>query len=209
MITRPPPRVNPRDTRFREVHGSPAAGPAGGILRRPRRSAEEVRVERRLSLAPARPHRPLLGRRFPTSEQIAPHRPPDTYHQVFMLQLLMRFMAAGTDLPLSTAHGVAMFVAAGSQPGLTGGRPVYGISLDLNLVVALWMAGAVLLVPLVGLSVRFGLVPLLDAVTRLRSVRATGETDPQVQERLARLETRLARACAELAELSSREPSLR
>ncbi|MBA4158868.1 MAG: hypothetical protein H0X65_15520 [Gemmatimonadetes bacterium] len=86
-----------------------------------------------------------------------------------------------------------------------------GLNLDLNLVVALWMGGAVLMVPFLGLTARFGLVPLLDAVTRMRAARSVHALDEdQVEERFARLESRLARVCETVAALvDDREPSLR
>lgn len=71
-----------------------------------------------------------------------------------------------------------------------------GISADLVLVVAIWMGGAIVMVPLVGLTIRFAVVPLLHSVARLREGRKAAACDPEVGARLIRLEDRVT----ELAE---------
>jgi hypothetical protein len=67
------------------------------------------------------------------------------------------------------------------------------MEINLTLVAAIWMGGLLLLVPLLGLVARFGIVPVLDAVARLRRA---GEGE----EATARLE-RLERSVAALLEL--------
>jgi hypothetical protein len=42
--------------------------------------------------------------------------------------------------------------------------------LDLTMLAAIWMASAVVMVPLLGLTIRFAIVPLLEAITRARQV---------------------------------------
>lgn len=76
-----------------------------------------------------------------------------------------------------------------------------GISADFVLVVAIWMGGAILMVPLVGLTIRLAVVPLLDSVARLRERREAAEWDEEVGQRLIRLEDRLD----EMAEAATTE----
>ncbi len=79
---------------------------------------------------------------------------------------------------------------------------------DVNLTVlaALWMGGSVLLVPLAGLTARFGLKPVLDSVAR---VRAAGRGDFAALERrfevLERGLDELTRAVDRLADESCRD----
>lgn len=65
-------------------------------------------------------------------------------------------------------------------------------NLDLNFLFGLWMAGAVIMVPLIAATVRFALVPLLDAVTRMRAVQTARRSEHETEERFVRLERRLA-----------------
>ncbi len=67
-----------------------------------------------------------------------------------------------------------------------------GINLDLYTIIGLWMAGAVLMVPLVALSVRFALVPLLDAIARFRTAQLARSWEDHANVRFARLERRVA-----------------
>lgn len=85
-----------------------------------------------------------------------------------------------------------------------------GMNVDLTTIVAIWLGAAVLIIPLLGLTARFGLVPILDAVTRMRGSRPAAGLDEETERRFAGLEARLSRACQQIAELSSQgEPSLR
>jgi hypothetical protein len=79
---------------------------------------------------------------------------------------------------------------------------VNAISADLVLVVAIWMGGAIVMVPMVGLTIRFAVVPLLHSVARLRERREAAEWDEEVGARLVRLEDRVSR----LAETVMTEP---
>ena len=42
--------------------------------------------------------------------------------------------------------------------------------IDLTTLAALWMACALVMVPVLGLTIRFAIVPLLEAITRARQV---------------------------------------
>ena len=42
--------------------------------------------------------------------------------------------------------------------------------IDLTTLAALWMASALVMVPLLALTIRFAVVPLLEAITRARQV---------------------------------------
>ena len=42
--------------------------------------------------------------------------------------------------------------------------------IDLNTLVALWIASSLVMVPLLALTIRFAVVPLLEAITRARQV---------------------------------------
>lgn len=79
------------------------------------------------------------------------------------------------------------------------------IEFDIVTVVAIWMGGVILLVPLMALTARFGIAPLLDAVARLRAAgsggaeRGYGEMD----ERFATLEARVVALSRAVARLES------
>jgi hypothetical protein len=64
---------------------------------------------------------------------------------------------------------------------------MHGFTIDLVRVAEIWMGGVVLLVPLLGLTARLGVVPVLDAVARVRGTRGERE----MEERLTRIEERL------------------
>jgi hypothetical protein len=68
---------------------------------------------------------------------------------------------------------------------------MYGFHIDLNVVAAIWMVGALTMVPLLGLMIRFALVPLLAAITRARQVELRGRRDEALAMRFAALEARL------------------
>ena len=42
--------------------------------------------------------------------------------------------------------------------------------LDLTTLAALWMASSLVMVPLLALTIRFAIIPLLEAITRARRV---------------------------------------
>jgi hypothetical protein len=75
-----------------------------------------------------------------------------------------------------------------------------GLAIDLVRAAEVWMGGVLLLVPLLGLTARLGVVPVLDAVARLRGAREERETE----ERLTRIEERLD-ALLSMLDLSSGE----
>jgi hypothetical protein len=75
--------------------------------------------------------------------------------------------------------------------------------LDLPTVLALWIAGAVLIIPLAGMAARWGLAPVLHAVARVR------RGAPREVEELRGEVRALAAAVDRLADALEREPALR
>ena len=73
-------------------------------------------------------------------------------------------------------------------------------SIDLAIVLVLWITGAVLIFPLAGLAARFGLVPVLHAVAR---VRRPGADDEELDDRLAGMEVELRALTAAVERLSA------
>lgn len=79
------------------------------------------------------------------------------------------------------------------------------VEFDITTVVAIWMGGVIVLVPLMGLMARFGLAPVIDAVGRMRaSALSSGSVaEDELDGRFERLEARvieLARAVERLEE---------
>lgn len=62
------------------------------------------------------------------------------------------------------------------------------LNVDLTAMLAIWIVGVLLLVPVAGLAARLGLKPVLDSVAR---VRAAGRADPELEERFAGVERQL------------------
>jgi hypothetical protein len=75
--------------------------------------------------------------------------------------------------------------------------------LDLANVLALWILGALLIVPLAGLAARWGIAPVLHAVARVR------RGAPRDQDELRGEVRALADAVDRLAAALEREPALR
>ncbi|MQA91993.1 MAG: hypothetical protein GEU90_17515 [Gemmatimonas sp.] len=72
-----------------------------------------------------------------------------------------------------------------------------GVTIDLTAVAAIWIGGVLVLIPLTALLLRYGVIPLLEAVTEYRRHRAdkSGELDRRMrvlEERLRKLESRQA-----------------
>lgn len=88
------------------------------------------------------------------------------------------------------------------------------IEFDFATVVAIWMVGVIVLVPLLGLMARYGIAPVIEAVARMRAAgpAACGGADGEaMDERLARLEERvmmLTRAVARLEAESERHATV-
>lgn len=59
---------------------------------------------------------------------------------------------------------------------------------DLVAALTVWIVAVVALVPLAGLTARFGLKPVLDSVARLR---AAGRGAPDADERFTRMEEQM------------------
>ncbi len=62
------------------------------------------------------------------------------------------------------------------------------VQINLAAVVAIWMAGSVVLVLALAFAARFALKPVLDSVARLREVRVS-----ELEQRFTRLERRVER----------------
>ena len=62
---------------------------------------------------------------------------------------------------------------------------------DITLIAVAWLGSSLLVLPLLAFAARFGLVPLVDAVTELRAA-GRAPRDPALEQRLATLELRLA-----------------
>ncbi len=60
---------------------------------------------------------------------------------------------------------------------------------DLTTIIAIWMAGSILLILTLALAARFALKPLLDSVARLREARVS-----ELERRFTRLERSVERA---------------
>lgn len=60
---------------------------------------------------------------------------------------------------------------------------------DLATIVAIWMAGSILLIFALALAARFALKPVLDSVARLREARVS-----ELERRFTRLERSVERA---------------
>ena len=69
------------------------------------------------------------------------------------------------------------------------------IELDLTRIATIWMAGVILLVPLMGVVARFALTPLLDAAGRFR---AAGAGLDEVRDQVAELRRTVAELRAEV-----------
>jgi hypothetical protein len=74
-------------------------------------------------------------------------------------------------------------------------------SFDLATVLVLWIAGAVLIFPLAGLAARLGIVPVLNAVARMRNPGAA--EDEALDDRLAGLEGQLRALTAAVERLGA------
>lgn len=80
-------------------------------------------------------------------------------------------------------------------------------NVDLTALAAIWMGGSVLLVPLAGITARYGIRPLLDSVARMRAAGVARSETEALEGRFAALERGLddlARAVDRLAEESRR-----
>ncbi|CAA9295219.1 MAG: hypothetical protein AVDCRST_MAG68-1801 [uncultured Gemmatimonadetes bacterium] len=73
---------------------------------------------------------------------------------------------------------------------------------DLSTILVLWIAGAVMIFPLAGIAARFGLVPVLHAVARVR--RPGAEEDEALEERLAGVEGQLRALTAAVDRMGAR-----
>jgi hypothetical protein len=79
------------------------------------------------------------------------------------------------------------------------------MQLDLTTVAAIWMGGLVLLVPLIGLTLRFGFVPFLESLARVRAAWARDPASVDTAERLGDVEARLGELCRDVERLAERE----
>ena len=67
------------------------------------------------------------------------------------------------------------------------------LNIDLTAIIAIWMGGLLLLVPMIGLTLRFGITPVLGALARYRRAAAVEQAATELRVQLAELERRLAR----------------
>ena len=63
------------------------------------------------------------------------------------------------------------------------------LQINVAEIVAIWMAGSVVLVLALAFAARFAVKPVLDSVTRMREARVT-----ELERRFTRLERRVERA---------------
>jgi hypothetical protein len=78
------------------------------------------------------------------------------------------------------------------------------MQLDLTTVAAIWTGGLVLLVPLLGLTLRYGLAPFLESLARARAVWSA-EDPGATAERLRGVEARLGDLSRAVERLAERE----
>lgn len=82
------------------------------------------------------------------------------------------------------------------------------IEFDLTTVVAIWMMGVIVLVPLLVLMARYGIAPVIEAVARMRAAgsAAGGGVDGEAMDgRFARLEERVTELTRSVARLEAAE----
>ena len=77
------------------------------------------------------------------------------------------------------------------------------MSVDVTLLFAIWMGSSILLVPLLGLTMRYGIPAVLEAVIDFRTRWSASGAD--AQRRIERLERELARTRRELARLAEEQ----
>jgi hypothetical protein len=65
------------------------------------------------------------------------------------------------------------------------------LQVDVTKIVSIWMGGLILLVPLIGLSARIGIKPILDSVARMREARNVAEPIEELELRFSRVEQQL------------------
>lgn len=75
------------------------------------------------------------------------------------------------------------------------------IGLDLTTIAIVWLAGSVILIPLLIMAVRFAIVPLLEVISRSRSGLAT--SSPPDEARLSRIEEHLAQLARDIDRLTA------
>lgn len=103
----------------------------------------------------------------------------------------------GTLLPCKMARERGTSASTGAVSGLERTDQEKRVSytdFGLATVVAIWMGGAILLVPLMALLARFGIAPVLDSIARIRGVGSgarSGGSEPSAEARLAEVETRV------------------
>ena len=66
-----------------------------------------------------------------------------------------------------------------------------GLDVDITTLMAIWMGGLLLLVPLAGLTARYALKPVLDSVAAIRRAGAGAPMD-DFELRFARMERQMA-----------------
>jgi hypothetical protein len=77
-----------------------------------------------------------------------------------------------------------------------------GNTIDFTALLAIWMVAVLMLVPLVGFTLRFGVTPLIGAVAELRRSGRSAQ-DPDLGRQVKALEDRISVLEAERAEQDS------
>ncbi|MEX2571025.1 MAG: hypothetical protein WD737_06945 [Gemmatimonadota bacterium] len=65
------------------------------------------------------------------------------------------------------------------------------ISIDLTAITAIWMGGVLLLVPLTGLTVRWGFTPFVHALAEYRGASRGQRSEGELRNSVAAVEARL------------------
>ena len=65
------------------------------------------------------------------------------------------------------------------------------IDIDFATVVVIWVIGAVVMVPLLGLTIRLAMVPLLESIARIRRAGLPSRRETILDARLSAMESRL------------------
>ncbi len=80
------------------------------------------------------------------------------------------------------------------------------LNIDVTAIVGILMAGAVLLIPILGLTARFVVPPIIEAVAQARAVHGSARTLAGLEKRLVRLERQIERLSRESSAKEASEP---
>jgi len=71
--------------------------------------------------------------------------------------------------------------------------PLNGVEVDLTAIVAIWTIGVIILVPIAGVTLRYGVLPVLAILAELRTRNGSAVDRSALVGRVASLEERLRR----------------